>query len=265
MVRGVDEQKQTAPPRNGGMVIGGSGYPLQEFARLEPLERHSCGVPKLDGADGIHPGAVWTLAGPDAVGVTSFVLQLAASVNRAGGCVLVVNGHMVTHHLYRRMVEAREAAAVDGLFRGGVELASWIGLPSWRVDPQVYPTPRGEHDVIILDTFDEMTRPGGWPDGAEQRLGELRWLREDARARNTALVLTARVPTPRFGGPKAFVERWGQHWASPIFADIADVRMEMWQEPDGEVVVHAYRRGQVWVEARGRRDLSTGWLRFRGT
>ena len=262
---GVDEQKQTAPPRNGGMVLGGSGYPLQELARLEPLERHSCGVPKLDGADGIYPGAVWTLAGPDAVGVTSFVLQLAASVNRAGGCVLVVNGHMATHHLYRRMVEAREAAGVDGLFRGGVELASWIRLPSWRVDPQVYPVARGEHDVIILDTVDEMTRPGGWPDGAEQRLGELRWLREDARARNTALVLTARVPIPRFGGPKAFVERWGQHWASPIFADIAGVRMEMWQEPNGGLVVHSYRRGQGWVVVRGRRDLSTGWLRFRGT
>ena len=61
------------------------------------------------------------------------------------------------------------------------------------------------------------------------------------------------------------MQRWGKHWASPVFADIADVRMEMWQEPDGEVVVHAYRRGQGWVEARGRRDLSTGWLRFHGT
>ncbi len=191
MVRGVSEQKQTAPPRNGGMVIGGLGYPLHELARLEPLDRHSCGVPVIDGADGIHPGAVWTLAGPDAVGVTSFVLQLAASVNRAGGCVLVVNGHMATHHLYRRMAEAREAAGADGLFRGGVELASWIRLPSWRVDPQVYPVARGEHDVIILDTVDEMTRPGVWPDGAEQRLGELRWLREYARARNSAGTATA--------------------------------------------------------------------------
>lgn len=246
----------------------GSGYPLHELAQLEPLDRHSCGVPKLDGADGIYPRAVWTLAGPDAVGVTTFVLQLAASINRAGGCVLVVNGHMATHHLYRRMMEAREAAGVDGLFRGGVELASWMALPSWRVEPQVYPMPRGEHDVVILDTFDEMTRPARWPHGGGKRLSEMRWLREYVRAHNTALVLTARVPTLRFGGPEPFMERWGQHWVSPVFADIADiadVRMEMWQELDGDVVVHAYRRGQGWVVVTGRRDPFTGWLRFEGT
>ncbi len=83
--------------------------------------------------------------------------------------------------------------------------------------------------------------------------------------RNTAVVLTARVPTPRLGGPEAFVQRWEQHWASPIFADIADVRMEMWQEPDGGLVVHSYRRGQGWVVVRGLRDPYTGWLRFYGT
>lgn len=232
--------------RDGTMIAGGNGSRLSELAALGPLPTHSCGLDDLDrvSGGGILPGQIWTLAAQAGAGATMLATQIAVSASRTGQ-VLLANGHMGTHLLRDRVLAAADALQVDVGARARLMLASWEGLPSWE-------TRDGERhwgdsqcaasDVVVLDTLDEMWRPPTWPTTPEARLRSLRWLREIAQGHGTAVLLTARVPP----GPD-FDAAWQRQWAREVFADVADVRLELRGHRDRELL--AYLRGRGWWDS----------------
>jgi len=77
--------------------------------------------------------------------------------------------------------------------------------------------------VVVLDTWDEMWRPDRWRMSREERIADVRWLREVARGCGTAVVLTAR--RPRVAEPReGTIPR---HWAEEAFDHVADVNIEL--------------------------------------
>lgn len=228
--------------RRGGVILEGLGYSFEELAHLEPLPRHACGLPGLD-EHGIHPGAVWTLAVPHAMGASTFAIQVAVAASLTGK-VLLINGHVATHLLQDR-VKAELEVAGDNARAAHIDLASGMGFP--RVGERLGDAWVGsEYDVIVIDTLDENFLPESWPTSVQEQLKLMRWLRWLARENDTAMVLTARVPPPRTGGQDAFLDEWCRHWARAPFADVSDVRIEMWETEHLGHPLRAYRRGAGW-------------------
>lgn len=226
--------------RNGGMIAGGNGYSLAALDALEPLRHHSCGHAGLDQATGggFAPGSVWTLAAPAGAGATTFAVQAAVAASRTRR-VILANGHMATHLLRDRVLSAADALGVDDAARGRVLLASWAALPDWERDG--WDSDCQASDLLVLDTLDEMWRPPAWPGTTEQRLRRMRWFPEIAQRHNVGLLLTARVE------PDCdFDEAWRRHWAHEVFADIADVRIELRRSAEADLHLRAYVRGLGW-------------------
>jgi len=240
------------------MLVPGLGYALVELADFVPPPGHSTGFRCLDERGLIQPGSVWTLATSAAVGATTFAVQVALAACRTGK-VLLVNGHMSSHLLLQRVEDAlvRDDQINHKVARARIELCSQLGFP-----------PQGDrlgrrwvasgYDLIIVDTMDESFLPEAAPATSEQWLRELRWWRDLARGNNTALLLTARVPSPQDAGSESFRREWAKHLARPVFEDISDVRMEMYETTDTPLAVTAYRRGLGWWFGRGGLARSAG-------
>ena len=181
------------------MIAGGQGYSVTELALLPPLPVHASGVAPLDTltGGGLTPGAVWTLAGPPSIGITSLASSIAVTASRTAR-VAVGNEHLPTHLLRDRLRAAGDR----------IEIASWVPLPDYRSDDSSWFG--AAYDVLIIDCYDEMFRPAAWPKG-DTAIRQGRWLRELARRTNTALVLTARAERARSDGRRAFERAWHGH------------------------------------------------------
>lgn len=230
-MRPVPETPAEALHRNGQMIAGGSGYSLAELALLNPLPLHPCGFPSLDEltGGGLAPGAVWTVAGPTGVGVTSLVSATAVAAGRSAR-VALANDHLATHLLRDRLQSAS----------GKVAIASWVPLPDYRSAELSWFG--ANYDLLIIDCLDEMLRPAAWPKSASA-ISHGRWLRELARRSNTALVLTGRAERPRSSGRGAFERSWHSHWSRPVFDDIADVQIQLWPDRNSNTRFLATARG----------------------
>ena len=225
------------------MIAGGSGYPLAELALLNPLPVHPSGVAPLDllTRGGLAPGALWAVAGPPSVGVTTLVSTMALAAGSSAR-VALANDHVATHLLRDRLRSASDQ----------VEIASWIPLPDYRSGESSWFGV--DYDVLIIDCYDEMLRPAAWPkNGSAVR--QCRWLRELARRSNTALVLTARVERARSHGRPAFERAWHRHWARPAFDDSADVQVQLWPDMSSGTRFLACARGY---------GQATGWAHQHG-
>jgi hypothetical protein len=134
------------------MIAGGSGYTLAELALPDPLPLHPCGFAPLDQltGGGLAPGAVWSVAGPPRVGVTSLVSAMALTVGKAAR-VALANDHVATHLLRDRLHTASEE----------VDIASWVPLPDYRSGELSWFG--ADYDLLIIDCLDEMLRPRAWP------------------------------------------------------------------------------------------------------
>ena len=75
----------------------------------------------------------------------------------------------------------------------------------------------------MLDTWDDMWRADRWGMSREQRIADIRWLREVARNAGTALVLTSR--RARQAGRDAGAGP--VHWTREAFDDVAGVSIEL--------------------------------------
>jgi len=203
---------------DGPMVAGGLGYPVDELLAAPAPPAFGTGVEWIDQlTGGIAPGAVWTVAGPTGVGVTTFAVRLAVA-SAHSGVVLVANGHVGSRAL------ARQAAGVARCGQGGMpdglRLASWLPVPD--VGDDSWDGASESAAVVVLDTWDEMWRPARWQMSREERIADIRWLREVARGCGTAVVLTARLPNRAAGARPA-----PAHWAAEAFKDAADVAVEL--------------------------------------
>lgn len=229
------------------MIAGGSGYTLTELVLLEPLPVHPCGFAALDQltGGGLAPGAVWTVAGPAGVGVTSLVSAMAATVGKCAR-VALANDHLATHLLRDRLHSPS----------GQVDIASWVPLPDYRAAELTWFG--AGYDLLIIDCLDEMLRPGAWPNGGSA-ISHGRWLRELARRSDTALVLTARAERVRSSGRRAFERSWHSHWSRRVFDDIADVQVQLWPDRRGgnRFLATARGCGQVSGTARLRVGITT--------
>lgn len=232
--------------RDGGMLAGGMGYSIAELQSLPPLTYHSCGLPGLDEftGGGLYPGAMWTLAAPSGLGATGLAVLIAVAASRTGR-VLLVNGHIAAHLLRDRVLAVADAMDISPEVLRSLRLASWLALADWEQGDEWRPGAKGDEDVVIFDTLDEMWRPPAWPEGPEDRIRRLRWQREMCQRRGTAVVVTARV---RDDGAR-FPASWGSHWAHEVFADIADVRLEL-RTRERLPELTAYGRGQGWWRSR---------------
>jgi len=204
---------------DGLMVAGGLGYSVDELLAVPAPATCSAGVEWIDQlTGGVAPGTVWTVTGPTGVGVTTFAVRLAVASAQTG-VVLLANGHVGSRALAR---QAAEVARRDlGNMPDGLRLASWLPVPDPGDDSW---DGACEHaDVVVLDTWDEMWRPDRWRMSREERIADVRWLREVARSAHTAVVLTAR--RPRVAGPGPGTTP--RHWAEEAFDDVADVSIEL--------------------------------------
>lgn len=227
------------------MVVGGGAYRLADLDRLAALPAYSCGLPGLDGhtGGGLLPGSVWTVAAPSGGGATTFAVQLAVAAARSGS-VLVVNDHVATHLLRDRLRAALRRIKADDQSAARIRVSTWMPLPRWDSDRLEWQEECTNSDVVVLDTIEEIwlwrspTASDWWSDVR----GRMRDLRLMARRTNTAVLLTARVA---YDGrsEKRFRHAWRQHWCQAAFAEIADVRIQIGPERDGERHVHAYLRG----------------------
>ncbi len=243
------------------MIAGGLSYTLTELGELPALPRYSSGFRALDDltGGGLVPGAVWTVAGPPGIGVTTLVTELAVHA-AATVRVALANEHIATHQMRDLLLSI---AAVIGLHRdavGRIEVASWIPLPDPGCDDETWFG--AGYDVLIIDCYDEMLRPRAWPTGLTA-LRAARWLRELARRTNTAVVLTARADRPAMVGRPAFEESWHGHWVRPLFDDVAGLRLELSMGKNGVSSFHATARGvgQAAGVAFRRGDGTTGLQR----
>lgn len=204
---------------DGPMVAGGLGYTVEDLlAAPEPTALIS-GVEWIDQlTGGIAPGAVWTISGPTGVGVTTFAVRLAVASARSG-VVLLANGHVGSRALARQVTDV--TAHSEGAPRYGLRLASWLPVPD--VGDDAWDGACESADLVVLDTWDEMWRPDRWRMSREERIADVRWLREVARSAHTAVVLTAR--RPRVAGPGPGITP--RHWAEEAFDDVADVGIEL--------------------------------------
>ncbi|HEY5437169.1 MAG TPA: hypothetical protein VIK13_18215, partial [Candidatus Limnocylindrales bacterium] len=169
---------------DGPMIAGGLGYSVEELlASPAPTTFHT-GVDWIDEfAGGIAPGSVWTVMGPAGVGVTTFVARLAAAAARSGA-VILANGHVPSRQL-AELVQ-KESLRDGGTTPSTPRIASWLPVPNigdgfWDSDCE-------RADVVVMDTWDEMWRADRWGMSREQRIADIRWLREVARNAGTALV-----------------------------------------------------------------------------
>jgi len=83
-----------------------------------------------------------------------------------------------------------------------------------------------------------MWRPGTWRRTRKMHVMHLRWLREQAQAHGTSVLLTARVASSWFD----FDEAWSRHWAYAPFADVSDVRLQITGAAEG-TRLNSYVRG----------------------
>ncbi|NYG07765.1 hypothetical protein BJ986_002252 [Phycicoccus badiiscoriae] len=184
------------------------------------------------------------MAGPPGIGVTSLLTQMAAHLVQTAR-VGMANDHMATHILRDRLLMAASSAGTDRTAVDRIEIASWIPIPDFRSDdPSWF---GADYDVLIIDCLDEMLRPRAWPRGPVAVLTG-RWLREMARRSNTALILTARGDRPPDDGRWSFEGAWQSHWARPVFDDIADVQLSLWESGESRVGLHATARGYGHIE-----------------
>ena len=204
---------------DGPMIAGGLGYSVEELlASPAPATFHT-GVDWIDQlTGGIEPGSVWTVMGPTGVGVTTFVTRLAAASARSSE-VILANGHLPSRHLAALVQKA--AQRDGGTTPSTPRVASWLPLPD--VGDDSWDSACEHADVVVLDTWDEMWRPDRWRMSREERIADVRWLREVARSVHTAVVLTAR--RPRVAGPGPGTTP--RHWAEEAFDDVADVSIEL--------------------------------------
>jgi predicted ATP-dependent serine protease len=233
---------------DGPMVAGGLAFPVEEVVAAPAPRPHSTGLEWLDRlTGGIEPGAVWAVIGTAGVGVTRLVARFGVAA-AATGEVLLANGHIgtrrlasVVHETARRLGQAGDALPM---------LASWLPTPAVGDDRWDSDCERAA--VVVVDTWDEMWRPGAWPRSADHRIQDARWLRERARAHGTALVLTARLP--RWTSPAS--AEAARHPAHDALVDVADVLVELDVDDGG------HRR--VLTRVRGgrssREDLPVGAL-----
>ena len=215
---------------DGPMVAGGLGYPVDETLSSPRPATFSSGVEWIDQlTGGIEPGSVWTVSGPAGVGVTAFVRRLAVAAAQSSS-VILANGHVPTRHL-ARMVAHDARTHQDADHSRLPQVASWLPLPTLGSD--AWDDACRATDVVVLDTWDEMWRPGDWARSREERIADARWLRELARSAHTAVVLTARLPRTGTEAP---------HLTEDVFGDVADVQVSIDQEPDSpwrRATVHA--------------------------
>ena len=204
---------------DGPMVAGGLGYTVDEVLAEPAPVTSGTGVEWIDQlTDGIAPGAVWTVMGPTGVGVTTLAVQIAVASAHTG-VVLLGNGHVGSRALAQQVLRGahRDNDAAPPL----PQLASWLPLPD--VGNDSWDGACEGADVVVLDTWDEMWRPARWRLSREERIADIRWLREVARGCGTAVVLTTRLAHrgPGGAGPAP------THWAAEAFDDVADVSIEL--------------------------------------
>jgi hypothetical protein len=226
---------------DGTMVAGGLAYAADELAREPRPATFPTGVDWIDEfSGGIAPGSVWTVAGEPGVGVTTFVTRLAVASARSGA-VILANGHVPSRDLARSVL-AQETAfgGADGP-ESAPRIASWLPLP--RLGDDFWDSDCERADVVVMDTWDEMWRADRWGMSREQRIADIRWLREVARNAGTALVLTSR--RARHAGCDAGAGP--VHWADEALDDVADVAIEL-------AVNEGSPGRSATVRARGRGD-----------
>lgn len=210
---------------DGPMVAGGLAYDIDELLAAPQPPALSTGVEWIDQVTGgITPGSIWTILGATGVGVTTFATRLATAA-AATGTVILANNHVPSRSLARQVKQS-----ASRLSRAGDDsppstlplprLASWLPLPdlgdaSWDGDCE-------RADAVVLDTWDEMWQPEHWSHTREQRVAGVRWLREMARNKGTALVLTSRLPYGSSGAPRP-----DTHSAVEPFDDVADVNVRL--------------------------------------
>jgi len=220
-----------------------------------------CGIADLDElTGGLRPGSIWGIAASSGDGASKFAIQTAASAARSGG-VLLANGHTEPHLLTQRVENAARAFRLSSVAdaRSRLHLASWVILPDidprqhwWAGGNGAWPT----SDLVVLDTLDEMFDELAWPPTAEDRLRKMRWVRDRSRHESTAVLMTARVPptnsearagAEQLGGrvvvAAAFEDAWRRHWAYEVFADICDVRLELFPQYGSTQCLAGYIRG----------------------
>lgn len=205
-----------------------------------------CGIPDLDQlTGGLRPGSMWGIAASSGDGASKFAIQAAASAARSGR-VHLANGHTAPHLLTHRVENAARAFRLSSVpkARSRLHLASWVLLPD--TDPRQLWWAGGDgawssSDLVVLDTLDEMFNELAWPLTAEDRLRTMRWVRDRSRQESTAVLLTARVPPTT--SPAAFEEAWRRHWAYEVFADICDVRLELFPQYGSSQRLAGYVRG----------------------
>lgn len=223
------------------MVAGGLGYTAAELLAAPEPKALSSGVEWIDElTGGIEPGAVWTVAGPTGVGVTTLAVRLAVASAR-DGVTLLANGHVGSRDLARHAsdVARRTTSTTPDTLR----LASWLPVPS--IGDDVWDGACESADLVVLDTWDEMWRSDRWGMPREERIADARWLRERARAHGTAVVLTARQPHRDHGTPPP-----PTHWTAEAFDDVADVSIHLAWEPNSP-------RRLANVRARGKGSRSS--------
>jgi predicted ATP-dependent serine protease len=227
---------------NGPVIAGGMAYSVAELAALPAQATHSSGLGPIDSLTmgGLPPGAIWTVVGPPALGVTAVVIQAAVHAARTAR-VGIANGHMATHLLREQILAAASLTETDRAAADRIEIASWIPVPDFRCDETSWFG--AAFDVLVIDCLDEMFHPGAWPD-ADSAIRSARWLREMARRTNTALVLTGRAERMCSAGREAFESAWQRNWARPVFDDVADLSLEFWFDDHGDVAFHASARGR---------------------
>jgi hypothetical protein len=215
---------------DGPMVAGGLDYSAEEILASPKPATFSTGVEWIDQlTGGIGPGEVWTVMGPAGVGVTTFLRHLSLSAARTGS-VVFANSHVPTRRLAQSIVDQRPPGE-ENPSPTAPQIASWLPLPALGADD--WDGACRSADVVILDTWDELWRPHDWARSREERIADARWLREVARSAHTAVVLTARLPRSRQIEP---------HWSEDVVDDVADVTIELKQEPDSPWRLATVRR-----------------------
>jgi len=204
---------------DGPMIAGGLGHSVEELLASPAPTTFSTGVDWIDQlTGGIEPGSVWTVMGPAGVGVTTFVTRLAAAAARSSE-VILANGHVPSRHLAALVQKA--AQGDGGTTPSTPRIASWLPVPN--IGDDFWDSDCERADVVVMDTWDEMWRPYRWQMSREERVADVRWLREVARNAHTAVVITGRLP--RFAEPGA--SDTPRHWAEEAFDDVADVSIEL--------------------------------------
>lgn len=223
-----------------------SSWTLAELVDEPPPAGMPCGIPDLDElTGGLRPGSIWGLAASSGDGASKFAIQTAASAARSGR-VRLANGHTEPHLLTQRVENAARAFRLSSVAdaRSRLHLASWVILPD--IDPRQHWLAGGKgtwpaSDLVVLDTLDEMFNELAWPPTAEDRLRKMRWVRDRSRHESTAVLLTARIPPTT--SAQAFEDAWRRHWAHDVFADICDVRLELFPQYGSTQRLAGYIRG----------------------